>query len=159
MQYKKIFLAVLFLASAAVFAYAEKAPDFTLKSTNGKLVSLSDYRGKVVFLDFWASWCPPCRASVPAVKELHKNMSRNRDVVVLGINSNENEKTVMKFMRKMGMDYANLYSNNSVMRDYRITGIPAFFIIDKRGNIVKKYGGYGRGMEKEWHREIMALLR
>ncbi len=160
MKFKAIlffFLFTLFVRGA--FVYADKAPDFTLQNTNGEAVSLSDYKGKVVFLDFWTSWCPPCRASIPAIKELHKNMSDNPDVEVIGINNGENEKTVVDFMKKMGMDYPNLYGTNAVAKSYDVSGIPAFFIIDKEGNIVKKYMGYKNGLEKEWYSEIEALLK
>lgn len=159
MQFKKIFLSLTFVFLAASFVFAQKAPDFTLQDTDGNAVSLSDYQGKVVFLDFWASWCPPCRASIPAIKDLHKNMSENPNVIVLGINSGENEKTVADFMKKMGMDYPNLYGTNAVSKKYNVTGIPAFFIIDKNGQIAKKYAGYRNGLEKEWYSEIDALLK
>lgn len=159
MKFKLVLFFLFFALFGAASAYAEKAPDFTLQDTNGKAVSLSDYKGKVVFLDFWASWCPPCRASIPAIKELHKNMSENPDVEVIGINSGENEKTVVDFMRKMGMDYPNLYGTNAVAKSYKVSGIPAFFIIDKEGNIAKKYAGYRNGLEKEWYGEIEALLK
>ncbi|MDR2426269.1 MAG: TlpA family protein disulfide reductase [Endomicrobium sp.] len=159
MQYKKIFLFFAFLMFTVVYAYAQQAPDFTLQDTNGKAVTLSDYKGKVVFIDFWASWCPPCISSVPAVKYLHKKMSANQDVVVLGINSGEDAKTVASFMNNMGIDYPNLYSNNSVIQKYKITGIPAFFIINKNGEIVKKYSGYRKNLEKEWYEEIEKLLK
>ena len=102
MQFKKVqtitLLSFLFLAFIVPAAFSEQAPDFTLQDTDGKAVTLSDYRGKVVFLDFWASWCPPCRASIPAIKSMHKNYAGNPDVVILGINSGENEKTVTGFM-------------------------------------------------------------
>lgn len=159
MQFKKILFSFLFAAFAVSFAYAEKASDFTLQGTDGKAVTLSDYKGKVVFLDFWASWCPPCRASIPAIKEMHKHYKGNSDIVIIGVNSGENEKTVAAFMEKMGMDYSNLYGTRAVSKDYNITGIPAFFIIDKNGDIVKKYSGYGKGLEKEWYKEIDALLK
>lgn len=159
MPFKRVFLSALFLAFAVVFVYAEKAPEFTLQDTSGNAVSLSDYRGKVVFLDFWASWCPPCRASIPAIKDLHKNMSGNPNVVILGINSGEKEKTVLGFMEKMGMDYPNLYGTNAVAKNYNVTGIPAFFIINKDGDIVKKYAGYANGLEAEWYKEIETLLK
>ena len=159
MQFKKIFLPFLFLVFAASFVFAEKAPDFTLQSTDGTAVALSSFRGKAVFLDFWASWCPPCRASIPAIKEMHKHYKDNPNVVILGINSGENEKTVRDFMKKMGMDHINLFGTNAVSKNYKITGIPAFFIIDQNGSIVKKFSGYGNGMEKEWYKEIDALLK
>jgi Thiol-disulfide isomerase and thioredoxins len=159
MRFKKIFLSFAFLLAASFSFSAQKAVDFSLQDTNGNNVKLSDYKGKVVFLDFWASWCPPCRASIPAIKEMHKIKGTNPDLVILGINSGENASTVSGFMRKNGMHYPVLYGTASVNKDYKITGIPAFFIIDKEGNIAKQYVGYANGMEKEWYKEIDALLK
>lgn len=145
-----------FILSACV--QNNTAPDFTLLSTNENAVSLSDYKGKVVFLDFWATWCPPCRASVPAVKELNKTYLGNSDVVILGINSGESVQTVKEFMASTGMDYTVLYATPDTGKDYEVTGIPAFFVIDKNGKIVKRFKGYARGMEQQWKQAIEESL-
>jgi len=158
MRYKKIFAVLAVVVFAAVFAGAEQAPDFKLQDMNGNVVQLSSFRGKVVFLDFWASWCPPCRASIPAVKALHKNMASNPNVVLLGINAGESKSTVEKFMKNNGMEYTVLLGDNDAMKNFKVNGIPAFFIIDKNGNIAKQYVGYSKGLEKDWDTQINALL-
>lgn len=140
-------------------AYCGGAYDFMLKDMSGNTVKLSDYKGKVVFLDFWASWCPPCRDSIPAVKDLHKKHSLDSKAAVLGVNAGEKHGTVDKFLKKQGIDYTVLLGDNETLQKYNVNGIPAFFIIGKDGNIAKKYTGYYRGLEKEWDKEIELLLK
>lgn len=159
MLYKKLLAVCFAVTLAAVNVFAAKAPDFTLKDIGGNTVKLSDYKGKVVFLDFWASWCPPCRNSIPAIIALHKEFESNKDVVILGINVGERLDTVQEFMQKENMTYTILLGDNAVSRNYRVNGIPAFFIIDKEGNIVKNYSGYRSGIESDWSKQINALLK
>lgn len=157
---KKVLFLFLF-GSFIIFsscAQNNKAADFTLLSTDGNAVSLSDYKGKVVFLDFWASWCPPCRDSVPAVKRLLETYIENPDIVILGINIGENVKTVKNFAADTRISYTVLYGTPGVKDDYKITSIPAFFIIDRNGNIAKRFSGYASGMEHDWKQIIEKSL-
>ncbi|MCL2485123.1 MAG: TlpA family protein disulfide reductase [Endomicrobia bacterium] len=151
-----ILSAILIFTAAA---YCGDAYNFELKDMKGDIVRLSDFKGKVIFLDFWASWCPPCRHSMPAVKDLHKKYLSNPDVVILGINAGEKQATVEKFIKKEGIEYTVLLGDNSVMQKYGVSGIPAFFIIDRNGNIAKRFVGYYGGVEKEWEKEIEFLLK
>ena len=141
---------VILTAACSYTAPAKKAPDFSLKSIDGKTVSLSDFRGKTVFLDFWATWCPPCRASIPAVKKLHDKHANAKNVAIIGINVGENKKTVEKFIQANEMHYTTLLSDDSIISQYSINSIPRFVIIDENGNILQVYNGYFQGLEKEW---------
>jgi len=134
-----------------------KAAEFTLKDTAGTTVTLSELKGKVVFLDFWATWCPPCRQSIPKVEELAQRFKDDK-VMVIGINVENNPKAVEKFMRNKKLGYTVLIGDEKVARDYRISGIPAFFILDKDGMILKKYEGFYPGMETEWEKVITQAL-
>ncbi|MHB9155351.1 MAG: TlpA family protein disulfide reductase [Endomicrobiales bacterium] len=160
---KKHLAAGLVVLSVAIWLGASAAraetvaPDFTLKDTAGKTVSLSALRGKVVFLDFWASWCPPCRRSLPMVQQLHATFKDSK-VVVLGINVENNAKLAAAFAKKEGLSYPILVGDGKVERAYRISGIPGFFIIDTGGRIVKKFEGFYPGMEKEWEKLIRQAL-
>lgn len=120
---------------------AETAPNFDLTSTNGKSIKLSDYRGKVVIVDFWATWCPPCRKGIPDLIELQKEF-RN-DLVVIGVSLDQDTKSdVVPFIKKYGINYPIVYGNNQVIMDYgSINAIPTSFIIDKNGKIVDKHIG------------------
>lgn len=120
----------------------EKAADFTLKTIDGEEVSLSDYEGKVVLLDFWATWCPPCRRGVPDLVEI-QNQYKD-EVVVIGI-SLDNQSTVADiepFMEEYGINYPVVLGNQQVVTDYgNIQAIPTSFIIDQSGNIQQTHVG------------------
>lgn len=113
-----------------------------------------------MFIDFWASWCPPCRAAAPKVEELYTHFSGRDDVAIIGINLDQNENQATKFIREQGMGYLVLKGGSSdVSRAYGVQGIPAFFLIDAKGKIVKQYTGYRPGIEMEWRQEIEKLLK
>ncbi len=158
MFYKKLFILLLFVIACVSLSCAEVSYDFTLQDLEGKPVSLSDYKGKVVFIDFWASWCPPCRASIPAVENLYEQYKDNEDFVVLGINLQEDKDTILKFMKKQKMNYPVLLSDKKVISNYKISSIPRFFIIDKNGEIYNKYVGFAPGVEELWQKDIKKLL-
>ncbi|MDR3256960.1 MAG: TlpA family protein disulfide reductase [Endomicrobium sp.] len=143
-----------------VVVFAQKAPVFLLKDIDGNIFNLSDYKGKVVFLDFWTTWCPPCRAAIPAVKELHKTKTANySNVVILGINIGEKQSIVEQFVKSNGITYNILLGDDKICGDYRVTGFPSFFIIDVTGEIVKRYVGYYPGLEEEWNSVIDELVK
>ena len=159
MFYKKLFSLLLFVVACVSLSCAEVSYDFTLQDLEGKPISLSDYKGKVVFIDFWATWCPPCRASIPAVEKLYEQYKDNEDFAVLGINLQEDKDTIVKFMKKQKMNYPILLSDKKVIANYRITSIPRFFIIDRDGEIYNKYVGFAPGVEENWQKDIEKLLK
>ncbi|OGS11580.1 MAG: hypothetical protein A2386_03920 [Elusimicrobia bacterium RIFOXYB1_FULL_48_9] len=114
LYFKTVIAAAITMASLASFAFAEniKAPDFTLLDVNGKKVTLSEARGKVVFIDFWASWCPPCRASIPAVEKLYDKY-KGKDVEFYGINLEGNTPAIRKFIEKNSMKYTVLFDDRN----------------------------------------------
>ncbi len=117
------------------------APAFTLTNLDGKPVSLADFRGKVVVLDFWATWCPPCKREIPDFIDLQKEYG-SRGVQIVGIALDELEK-VQAFARQNGMNYPVLLGSDEVSMKYGgIEGIPTTFIIDKSGTIVNKFEGF-----------------
>ncbi len=120
---------------------SEMAPNFNLTSTNGKSIQLSDYRGKVVIVDFWATWCPPCRKGIPDLIDIQKEFKSQ--VVVIGISLDQDTKSeVIPFMKKYGINYPVVYGDNKVVSDYgSINAIPTSFVIGKDGKIVDKHIG------------------
>lgn len=117
------------------------APNFTLVDTQGKKVSLSDYKGKVVIIDFWATWCPPCRRGIPDLIDIQKQFKNK--VVVLGISVDTDTKgDVPSFIKNMGINYTVLFATPEVVQAYgNIDAIPTSFIIDKKGKIVNQHVG------------------
>lgn len=146
------------VAGAGSYALAEQAPAFTLQDIQGKTVSLAALRGNVVFIDFWASWCPPCRRSIPVVEEVYRKY-QGSNAVFLGINVENDARTAANYAKKANIAYRVLVGNDEVSRAYRIAGIPAFYIIGKDGEILKRYEGYYPGLEKEWQNVIDQALK
>jgi thiol-disulfide isomerase/thioredoxin len=159
MFYKKLFILLLFVIACVSLSCAEVSYDFTLQDLEGKPISLSDYRGKVVFIDFWATWCPPCRLSIPYVEKLYEQYKDNEDFVVLGINLEESKEDITKFMKKQKMNYSILLSDKKVISNYKIASIPRFFLIDRNGEIYNKYVGFAPGVEELWQKDIEKLLK
>jgi len=158
-QFAVITAACLFFVSCAPSAGRSLINnDFKLKDLDGKTVALSDFRGKVVFVDFFATWCPPCRESIPAVENLHDKYKDNPNVVFLGINVGEEEQKVKDFAKESGITYKVLLGDKNVMASYKIRSIPSFFVIDARGNISNKHVGYMPGLETQWDQDIKILL-
>jgi peroxiredoxin/outer membrane lipoprotein-sorting protein len=119
----------------------QKAEDFTLRDLAGKPVQLSSLKGKVVLLDFWATWCGPCRIEMPNIQKLHREL-KARGLVVLGINEGEDAAKVRPFLKKYAYDFRILLDRQqTVGRLYKVTGIPTMFIIDRTGTISAHFVG------------------
>lgn len=139
-------------------APAVPAPEFTLNDLHGQAVRLDDFRGKVVFLDFWATWCPPCRASLPAVEKLSEEYA-GKNFQVIGMNLDEDPEAVAAYVAKHKTPYPVLQVGNSDVADrYGVSGIPHFVLIDAQGRRVDQWSGFGRGEPAAWRRAIDALL-
>ena len=111
---------------------AIQAPDFKLSLLNGGETYLSDFSGKPVMLNFWATWCPPCREEMPYLQQIHEQ--RSADVVVLTVNMAENAGDVEEFIREFGLSFPVLLdSNGDVAQQYGVRAIPTTFFIDKSG--------------------------
>lgn len=111
------------------------APDFALKDLDGNTVRLSDLRGKVVFINFWATWCPPCRAEMPEIEALHQEY-KDKGVVVIGVDIREPETTVRQYIQQGGFSWTIvLDSTGEVAAEYQIAAIPTSFFVDKEGII------------------------
>ena len=126
-----------------------QAENFTLKNLNGEEVSLSDFEGKVVILDFWATWCPPCVKEIPHFNELVKKYGE-KGLVILGISVDQGGKdAVLKFKRKTDINYPVLIVNDKTYAKYQSYlpkdergGIPFTFVLDRVGNIRNHFVGY-----------------
>jgi peroxiredoxin len=111
------------------------APDFTLADLDGNQVSLSDFRGETVFINFWATWCPPCREEMPAIEALYQQY-KDKDVVVLGVDILETEGEVRQFVEEGDYSWTFvLDTTGEVTASYQVAAIPTSFFIDKEGII------------------------
>ena len=126
------------------------APDFKLQSLDGQTVSLGDFRGKSVLLNFWASWCGPCRLEMPFIQQIHEEWSE-KGLVVLTVNLQEDPDRVKEFVESFGLFFPVLLATNQeITLAYNIRGIPATFFIDKNGIIQDiKIGAFSSGAEIE----------
>ena len=122
------------------------APGLTLPRLGGGTASLSDYRGRVVILDFWATWCGPCRQSLPSLEVIARRYQA-RGVTVLLVNLGEPEDRLRDWISKRYTTPILLDQTNAVATAYGVIGIPRTFVINQDGKIVYDHGGYGGGLE------------
>lgn len=135
-----------------------QAPEFALKDLDGKTHRLSQFRGRVVFLDFWATWCGPCRMSTPALVALGAKM-KGKKFSIIGVSLDDSTEGVREFADSMGVEHLILWGGGGTINEtYRVRGIPAFYLIDKKGRVRKHYPGYAPRMEADWERSAAALL-
>jgi peroxiredoxin len=121
-------------------AQGQPAPDFTLQSIDGKKVQLSDFKGKNVILNFWATWCTPCKLEMPLLQQSADENSS--DLVVLAINYDESEAEVNQFIDELGLRLDVLYDpGGKINREYRVLGYPTSIFIDKSGKIQFRHMG------------------
>ncbi len=138
---RKILLFMLFLLFAAGTLTAKDAPDFKLTSLDGKEVSLSDYKGKVILVNFWATWCPPCLAEMPDLNKLYVNY-KDKGLQILGLSISSRARDIPKKVKQSGVTYPILLESEPVAAKFGGFGaIPQTFIIDKNGKIVHSITG------------------
>ena len=133
------------------------APEFTLPDSAGRPISLAQFRGKVVFLNFWATWCPPCREEMPAMEKLYQTF-KDKGLVVLAVNFQEGPEPVGSFFRVHGLSYpVILDSKGNVALSYGARGLPATYLIGREGQIVARAFG-PRNWAGQDARRLIALL-
>lgn len=159
-----IFFVMLFFPAVPSFATVEvgqAAPDFTLRSLSGGDVSLKDHRGEIVLVDFWATWCVPCRKTIPELIEINNKYS-SKGVVILGISVDNpdsfDDKYILDFMKKYKMNYTVLRSEPKVVEVYLgvvEVYVPTLFIVDKEGKVVGKVVGYEAGAPEKAVKKLL----
>ncbi|MDD5154430.1 MAG: TlpA disulfide reductase family protein [Thermodesulfobacteriota bacterium] len=123
-----------------------KAADFSLKDLDGRMVSLSHFKGKVVLVNFWATGCPACRAEIPGFIAIHKKYKgKGFEIISISLDdatTSAGKKILAEFIKRAGITYPVLIGTNAVCKDYGgIYYIPVSFLVDSKGNIIKRYIG------------------
>jgi peroxiredoxin len=118
------------------------APAFQLKTFDGKAVSLADYRGQVVLLDFWATFCPPCVQALPELQALHTKYGA-RGFSVVGVTVEDRAALVQKATSRAKVTYPILQGTADVWNGYKVNALPSMILVGRDGNIIKRYGGEG----------------
>jgi len=114
----------------------QPAPDFTLTTLDGNEATLSDYAGQVVVVNFWATWCPPCKAEMPDIHDYYQ-ANQDKGLTVLAVNAQEDENTVSRFIESTGFTFPVLLdSQGKVEQQYQVRSFPSTFVIDRDGNVV-----------------------
>jgi len=159
-----LFLALFFQLvvhdPAVAVQKGEPAPDFELSDLNGKTHRLADYKGKVVVINFWASWCPECILEMPSLNTLYEK-NRTSGLVVLGITSDRNRETVLGVLKKTPVSYPVLLEGSGggvFIRKYTVIGLPTTVIIDRKGFIAERIAGRTDFGTAAFSGRIQALL-
>ena len=149
----------LAIAGPAQSASAKPAPNFTLKSLAGKNMKLSEMTGNVVLINFWASWCGPCREEMPLLNALHKKYEP-LGFTVLGVNVEEDAGNARGFLRDFPVNFPVLLDNqNRVSKLYNVVAMPTTVVVDRDGNMRFLHKGYKPGDEKKYRKMVKKLVR
>jgi thiol-disulfide isomerase/thioredoxin len=166
----KMKFGLVVLAGASILAYGvgqaepkvptlgKIIPDFKMQTFEGKNIIRKDLSGKVVLLDFFATWCPPCLRAMPTMKMLHEKFS-SRGFTVIAVNTNEEQlSTRNKFIRDHKFVYPVTIDNDKLTDAWKIEGTPHFILFDQRGIVQKVYGGFNSNYAKSMEADISKLL-
>jgi peroxiredoxin len=146
-------------AARAAIAPASPAPDFTLKSLDGPNLRLKEQRGKVVLVNFWATWCAPCREEMPQLNKLFDKY-RASGFTLLGVNVDEDGRNAAGIASQLGLKFPVLLdSDKAVSKAYALSAMPSTVLIDRDGRMRFMHAGYRPGYELEYDKQIRSLLK
>lgn len=150
---------MLVSASLAASDVSGPAPDFSLSSRGGDAVALSDFEGQVVMVNFWATWCGPCRQEMPHLEALYQRYG-DLGFTLLGVNVEEDSSGADEFLSQTPVTFPILFDPQSeVSRMYDVIAMPSTVLVDREGNMRFIHHGYKPGYENEYQSQIRALLR
>lgn len=159
MNYFNRFITIIFL-TAISFAHAEEqvSHDFDLPSKSSN-IKLSDFRGKIVYLDFWASWCGPCKQSFPWMNAMHEKY-KGEGLIILAINLDSNMEDAYKFLSSNNANFAVAFDNKGATpRIYSVKGMPSSFIISREGKIIYQHVGFNENDKNKLEQKIIESLK
>jgi len=154
-----LFASLLLVGTTNAATIQGKAPNFTLKSNTGKNIKLSELRGQVVLLNFWASWCGPCRQEMPLLEKLQQRYSA-LGFTVLGVNVEEDPSKAKTLLKDIPVSFPILFdTQNTVSKQYQVLAMPSTVMIDRNGNMRYLHKGYKPGDEAQYKKWIKQLVK
>ena len=152
-------VAALVIALPAVASDSGPAPPFTLGAKGGGTINLAQYKGQVVMINFWASWCGPCRTEMPLLESIYKKYNK-MGFTMLGVNVEPNSQAANDWLKATPVSFPILYDTDSkVSKLYDVAGMPSTVIIDRTGKLRVLHRGYKPGDENEYLDSIRTLIR
>jgi peroxiredoxin len=146
-------------AAAAAVQLSANAPDFTLRSVAGTNLRLAEQRGQVVLVNFWATWCGPCRQEMPHLNRLYDKY-RSSGFVLLGVNIDDDPRAAADLAAKLGLRFPVLLdTDKKVSRVYDMSAMPATLLIDRDGRVRHIHRGYRDGVEQTYEEQVRSLLK
>ena len=156
---RALLLATLVSLPAMAVAPQGPAPVFQLQGMDGKPVNLADLKGQVVMINFWATWCGPCRQEMPLLEQLYTKY-KPMGFTLLGVNVEPDSTLAAGFLKKTPVTFPILFDTKSdVSKLYQVAGMPSTVIVDRKGNLRWVHKGYKPGDENEYLNQIRALVR
>ena len=164
MKLKNTIIALVFSVFAASSLASsgmegQPAPDFALKSSTGENLRLSEYRGDVVMINFWATWCGPCRQEMPLLDALYARYQRV-GFNLLGVNIDDDSRRAMQMIEELGVSFPVLFdARKEVSELYEVNAMPVTVIVDREGNVRYVHHGYKPGYEDKYLDQVRSLLK
>lgn len=154
-----MFAAMLLATVAVAGSSSGPAPDFSLQSLDGSTVRLSDLKGQVVLINFWATWCAPCREEMPLLDAIYQKYNR-LGVELLGINVEDDASGARKYLNETPVTFPILFDpDGRVSKQYQVKAMPSTILVDRHGNVRHIHYGYKPGYENDYQDQIRALVR
>jgi peroxiredoxin len=146
-------------SAAALPVTGAVAPDFVSKSDSGRNVRLSELRGQVVVINFWASWCSPCRQELPLLNKIYTQY-RDAGFTLLAVNVDDNRKDAEAMLRRLDLRFPTLFdAGKNIAKLYGVDTMPATLVIDRDGRVRYAHRGYYEGYERKYEQQVRELLK
>jgi len=154
----KAIASLLLIFALGAASAAEKAPDFQLPQMDGNSLKLSDLRGSVVYVDFWATWCPPCRESFPWMESMHQRY-QELGLEVVAISLDQKRDLIENFLKAHKASFTILHdSDGGSAEAFQVKGMPSSYLVDRKGNIRMRHAGFNDGDKADLESQIKQLL-
>ena len=142
---------------AASHSDRQPMPDFTLEGLDGNQYAISQFRGRVLIVDFWATWCGPCKVEIPFLENLYSQY-KDKGLTIIGVGL-DNPVALQRFYDAMGMNYIVLKGTQAIAQEFQIRGIPTTYLLDKQGRIAHRFVGFSPALKQTFETMVQSLLK